>query len=246
MLAEEAAGSQGCLNACYGKGMTSTPGPFNAVLFDLDGTLVDNMSYHIDAWIEIGRELGKELSRGQIMREFSGRKNEELLPMVAGRALAAAELAQLAARKESLYRKLFAPHLALVAGALELLDQLDARGVAYGIASAAPSDNRAFVLDRFGLSARMKTIVGAEEVTRGKPAPDLFLEAARRMGASPGNTLVFEDAVGGVQAGLAAGMQVCGVTTAESPEALVAAGAFATIRDFRELPHTLKKSLELA
>jgi beta-phosphoglucomutase family hydrolase len=223
--------------------MTPSPSPIHAVLFDLDGTLVDNMSFHIDAWIAIGRELGQELTRERILREFSGRKNEELLPMVVGRALEREELARLAARKEALYRELYTPHIALVAGALEFLDRLDANNIAYGIASAAPAENRAFVLDRFALSSRMQAIVGAEEVTRGKPAPDLFLEAARRLGASPSYTWVFEDAVGGVRAGRAAGMRVCGVTTAESHEALMAAGALTTIPDFRQLPELITADL---
>ena len=217
---------------------------FRAVLFDLDGTLVDNMGAHIDAWIEMGRKLGRELTPEHIQREFSGRKNEELLPEVAGRPLEPAELAQLAEEKEARYRELYAPHLRLLDGAEAFLDELAAHGVAFGIASAAPRKNRDFVLNGLGLAARMGAIVGAEEVTRGKPAPDLFLEAARRLGCEPAATLVFEDAVLGVQAGRAAGMTVCGVTTSESREVLEAAGATFTIADFTRIPSELRARLE--
>jgi beta-phosphoglucomutase family hydrolase len=211
-----------------------------AVLFDLDGTLVDNMKAHIDAWIVIGRKLGRELTSEEILRDFSGRKNEEILPKVAGRPLTPAELEALAEEKEALYRELYAPDLRLLDGAAALLDELAAHRVACGIASAAPRKNRDFVLNGLGLMSRMGAIVGAEEVTRGKPAPDLFLEAARRLGCDPHATLVFEDAVLGVQAGRAAGMTVCAVTTSESSEVLAAAGAQFTIADFTQLPRELR------
>lgn len=211
-----------------------------AVLFDLDGTLVDNMKAHIEAWIVVGRKLGRELTSEEILSDFSGRKNEEILPLVAGRPLAPAELDALAEEKEARYRELYAPDLRLLDGAAALLDELAAHGVAFGIASAAPRKNRDFVLNGLGLTSRMGAVVGAEEVTRGKPAPDLFLEAARRLGCEPHATLVFEDAVLGVQAGRAAGMTVCAVTTSESSEVLTAAGAHFTIADFTQLPSELR------
>lgn len=215
------------------------------VLFDLDGTMVDNMQYHVAAWIEMGKKLGHELTREYIQREFSGRKNEELFPLVLGRALDAAELERLSEEKEARYRELYGPHVRLLAGLEAFLDRLAARGVAVGIATAAPVHNRELVLDRSGLAARISVIVGAERVTRGKPAPDLFLEAARQLGGEPSATLVFEDAVLGVQAGRAAGMSVCGVTTGEPADVLRAAGAQLTIRDFTELPHELLEALGL-
>lgn len=221
------------------------PSSLRAVLFDLDGTLVDNMPFHIQAWIEIGRKLGRELTAEEIQRDFSGRKNEELFPMVAGRALPPDEVAQLAEQKEARYRELYAPHMRLIGGVDSFLERLAERGIPAGVASAAPRKNRDFILNGLGIAKRMGAIVGAEEVQRGKPAPDLFLEAARRLGSDPRATLVFEDAVLGVQAGRAAGMRVCGVTTAESAEVLLAEGAEHAIRSFEELPATLRAQLGL-
>ncbi|HEX2736450.1 MAG TPA: beta-phosphoglucomutase family hydrolase [Polyangiaceae bacterium] len=207
-----------------------------AVLFDLDGTMVDNMQYHIDAWIEMGQKLGHELTRERIQREFSGRKNEELFPALLGRPLASSEIERLSEEKEARYRELFAPHVKLLDGLEAFVELLLARGTAVGIATAAPAKNRDLVLDRSGLGARISVVVGAEQVKRGKPAPDLFLAAAQKLGCEPSSTLVFEDALLGVQAGRAAGMRVCGVTTSEAPEALLVAGAHFTIRNFTELP----------
>jgi HAD superfamily hydrolase (TIGR01509 family) len=138
---------------------------------------------------------------------------------------------------------LYGPRLRLLDGADALLDRLRARGIACGIASAAPNANRAFVLDGLGLRARVGAIVGGEEVARGKPAPDLFLEGARRLAVAVEKVLVFEDAVLGVQAARAAGMRVCGITTAESAQSLAAAGAFATAANFRMLPEPVTQLL---
>lgn len=220
--------------------MSSVARPIRAVLFDLDGTLIDNMRFHIDAWIETGRLLGRELTAEQIMRDFSGRRNDEILPGVATRVLAPEEIARLSEEKEARYRALYAPHLGLLAGADAFLQELAARGIQRAIATAAPPSNRNFVVDGLALHARMNAVVGADEVARGKPAPDLFLEAARRLGVEPEHTLVFEDAVLGVQAGIAAGMRVCGVTTGEPAQVLRDAGASFTVPDFRELPEGLR------
>lgn len=212
----------------------------SAVLFDLDGTLVDNMPFHIDAWIETARALGREITAGDVMRDFAGRRNEEILPALTGRALSAAEIAEIAEAKEARYRVLYGPHVAPLAGAVALLDDLDAHGVLVGIASAAPKANRDFVLDRIGWRARFRVIVGAEEVSRGKPAPDLFLRGAERLGVDPTRVLVFEDAHLGVTAARAASMRVCGITTVETSEALTAAGAMGTARDFTALPDVVR------
>lgn len=211
-----------------------------AVLFDLDGTLVDNMPFHIEAWIECARSLGRTITAAEVMRDFAGRRNEEILPALLGRPLSAAEIATIADAKEARYRELFGPHVAPVRGTVALLDELAAHGVVVGIASAAPKPNRDFVLDRLGLRERFRVVVGAEEVTRGKPAPDLFLLGASRLGVDPRAVLVFEDAHLGVTAAVAAGMFACGVTTGEPAEVLTAAGAMATAPDLAALPDALR------
>ena len=217
-----------------------TTAPIRAVLFDLDGTLVDNMPFHITAWIETARALGREVTAAAVMRDFAGRRNEEILPALVGRALAPAEVGALGDAKEARYRELYGPHVAPLEGAVALLDELDAHGVAYGIASAAPKPNRDFVLGRLGLRDRFRVVVGAEEVARGKPAPDLFLLGAERLGVDPADVLVFEDAHLGVQAAVAAGMLACGVTTGEPAAVLTAAGARATAPHLGALPDALR------
>lgn len=210
--------------------------PVRAALFDLDGTLVDNMRFHIDAWIETARSLGRELTAERVMRQFAGRRNQEIFPLLLERPVEGEELERLAAQKEQRYRALFAPHLAPLDGAIALLDACQHAGIHLAVASAAPAPNRDFVLDGLGLRARFAAIVGSEEVARGKPAPDLFLEAARRLDVDPAGAIVFEDATLGIAAARAAGMRAVGITTVEDAESLRDAGAFATAPTFAALP----------
>lgn len=214
-----------------------------AALFDLDGTLVDNMRFHAQAWVELCRRHGVEVPFERFHREFAGKKNEEILPIVFGAALSVADARRIADEKEALYREMFAPHLTLLPGAQALLERLRAAKVPCAIASAAPPLNRSFVLEGLKLMSYFDAVVGAEQAPRGKPHPDLFLLAAKAVGQPAASCVVFEDAVNGVLAGKAAGMTVVGLTTAFSAQALVAAGASVTVHDFTELPPETYRAL---
>jgi beta-phosphoglucomutase len=222
------------------------PSPLRAAIFDMDGTLVDNMAFHNQAWEILSARLDVPMSAERFQRDFAGKKNEEILPELLGRPLPPAELQRLAGDKESLYRERYRPHLALTRGADAFLGALRERGVRLALATAAPRDNRDFVLDGLRLRAAFERVVGAEEVTRGKPAPDMFLLAAAGLGVPPEACVVFEDAANGVRAGIAAGMTVAGITTASSAEELLAAGASFTSADFASLPRELLERLGVA
>ncbi|ATB28536.1 HAD family hydrolase [Melittangium boletus] len=217
--------------------------PAAAAIFDLDGTLVDNMRFHVQAWSSFSQALGIDTPAERFEREFAGKRNEEILPALLGRSLPPEELTRLAEQKESHYRELFKPHLAPLGGARALLTRLKAGGRGLAVASAAPRVNRDFVLDGTGLRSFFSQVVGAEHVTRGKPFPDLFLAAAQALGAEPSACVVFEDAVNGVLAARAAGMFAVGVTTLASAEMLREAGAHWVIDDFTALPEELAQWL---
>ena len=207
-----------------------------AVLFDLDGTLVDNMPFHIEAWLAMARSLDVALTAEHFERDFNGRRNEEIFPALLNRPVPPEELARLAEQKERHYRALYTPHLAPLRGARELLERLRAAGLGLAVASSAPRDNRTFVLEGLALRPFFAHVVGAEDVTRGKPAPDLFLAAARALGVEPSTCVVFEDAVNGIRAARAAGMIAVGVTTLTPGEDLREAGAQWLLPDFASLP----------
>jgi beta-phosphoglucomutase family hydrolase len=214
-----------------------------AAIFDLDGTLVDNMRFHVQAWVSMSRRLGLETTAERFEREFAGRRNEDIFPALLGRPIPTEELDRLAEEKESHYRELYAPHLAPVRGARELLERLRSAGLRLAVASAAPRANRTFVLDGLGLRAHFAHVAGAEDVQRGKPHPDLFLAAARGLGVEPATCIAFEDAVNGILAARAAGMLAVGITTMTPAELLREAGAAWTVPDFSALPEPLERAL---
>ncbi|HEY6877268.1 MAG TPA: beta-phosphoglucomutase family hydrolase [Polyangiales bacterium] len=211
-----------------------------AFIFDMDGTIVDNMRYHAEAWLVMAQKLGSELTLEAFEREFAGKKNEEIIPLLSPRPLSAEEIARIAEEKEQLYRDAYGPHMSLLPGFAALIDALREQGVRRLLATAAPRDNREFLFDGLGLHGFFDAVVGAEDVARGKPHPDIFLRAAALARVEPAECLVFEDAINGVLAGRAAGMDVAAVLTTCSQEALERAGARWTFADYRTLPSELR------
>lgn len=210
-------------------------------VFDLDGTLVDNIRYHYEAFRALAERRGLTMDEATFQK-YNGLKNEDIFPGLVGRALSPAELAELSEEKESAYRALFGPALVAHRGAPALLARLRAAGVKLAVASSAPPPNRAMVLDGLAWNEVFHAVVASEGLP-GKPAPDVFLAAAERLGLAPSECIAFEDAVNGVQSAKTAGMLVVGVTTNVAPEALRAAGASFTIAHFDELPAAVEARL---
>lgn len=216
---------------------------YAAAVFDLDGTLVDNIPFHFQAWVQMGKQLGVQITHQRFEREFSGRKNDEILPALLGRALSKQELESISEEKEALYRRLYEARMSPLPGAVDLLQRLKAAGYKLAVASAAPLKNRALVLDGLELRQHFDAVIGGEDAPRGKPHPDIFLAAAARVGVAPARCVAFEDAVLGVQAACAAGMDTAAVTTTTTAEDLTAAGAQWTSGDFTSLPADLLSAL---
>ncbi len=206
-----------------GVGVTTTQPA--AVIFDLDGTLTDNMGLHADAFgIFVGRHGLAPLDNAMRAR-LDGKRNRDIFPILFGRALPEAELNAYADEKEALYRELSRGRLRPLPGLTSFLDLLDAGGVPIAIATSAPADNVVHSLAELGLATRFTCAVRADEVPQGKPHPDVFLEAARRLGQAPGACWAFEDAPMGVQAARAAGMVCVGLTTSFQADEFATHGA---------------------
>jgi beta-phosphoglucomutase family hydrolase len=218
--------------------------PIRAIVFDLNGTLVDDLEFHYVAWKALADRNGVAMTP-ELFQSWNGLKNEDLLPRFLGlppEEVPRARIAELAREKEEHYRALYGPHVAPLAGAEAFLARLRAAGTKVALASSAPDENRSMVLERLGWSDAFDAIVLPTRL-RSKPAPDIYLEAARRLGLAPAECAAFEDAENGVLAAHAAGMTVVGVTTTVPAEALVAAGASFTISDYTALPAELLQRL---
>ncbi len=203
-------------------------------IFDMDGTMVDNLAFHLRAWHAFSRRYGNELTDEQIIG-WTGATNEFYMERMLGRKVAPDELKRLEDEKEALYREEYAPYLALAPGLRELLDRAHAAGIVCAVASGAPTQNIDFVLDGLGIRGEFAAVIDASKYARGKPAPDCFLMTAEAIGVAPVDCVVFEDAVAGVRAAHAAGMRVVTITTSSPRETFESVHADAIIASFKDL-----------
>ncbi len=210
-------------------------------VFDMDGTIVDNMAYHVRAWLETSRRLGLSVAAEVFERDTAGMKNDEIIPWLLGRAVSREELDRISLEKEEAYRRAYRPHLAPMPGFLAFLERLERAGRRRALATAAPPGNRDLVLG--GLGLRFDAVIGAEHAARGKPAPDIYLAAAKALGVAPAECVAFEDALNGVRSARAAGMDVVGIPTMVPGAALQEVGARWVMKDFTELPRDLEEAL---
>lgn len=191
--------------------MTSLDGG-KGVIFDLDGVLVDSGWAHKQAWFDLAEREGLEMSDEFFYGTF-GMQNAQIIPLLVGRDLSSDEFEELSDWKEQRYRDLISDKLVLPPGAERLLIELKENGFLLAIGSSAPKANLDLILQRLKLNHYIGVCITKEDVTRGKPAPDTFLQAAQKLSLAPRYCIVVEDAVPGIEAGKAAGMSVVALTT---------------------------------
>ncbi len=190
-----------------------------ALIFDMDGTIVDNMAFHTKSWITFFERRGHAIDADAFFRATAGRQGGEIIRSHFGEHLLDDEVMTLNHEKEAVYRELYAPHRKAVEGFEDLIADAKSQGIALAVGTAAPPANVEFTLDGLDLRRHFDAIVGATDVARGKPHPDVFLEAAKRCGAEPADCIVFEDAPLGVEAARRAGMRAVVLTTTLPAEA---------------------------
>jgi len=206
----------------------------NALIFDMDGVLADNSDFHVQSWTEYSRQYGRELSVDDVKRRL-GFNNREYMRFVFGREPTDAEVLKSTVEKEALYREIYRQHLVVPPGLLALLDAAKHAGIVCGVATSAPEDNVCFVLDGLNIRHYFKEVVDASHVKHCKPDPEIYTLASKRLGVPPSRCLVFEDAIAGIQAGNAAGMQVIAITTSYPAAVLAEHKPAAIITSFTDL-----------
>jgi beta-phosphoglucomutase family hydrolase len=189
-------------------------------LFDWDGVIVDSSAAHEISWEMLGAEVGRDLPPGHFKAGF-GRKNEHIIPNILKWDVGPEEVVRLGRRKEELYREVLRQRgIAPLPGVTDFLERLATSGVPCAVGSSTERRNIDTILDVIGLHRFFCTIVSADDVTRGKPDPQVFLLGAQRIGVPPRNCIVFEDAFAGLEAARAGGMKSVGVATTHPVEAL--------------------------
>jgi beta-phosphoglucomutase len=182
-----------------------------AVLWDLDGTLVDSEEFHWLSWRDTMRPEGIELTYDQFLASF-GQRNDRILPVWLGAGVDAGRVTRIGDDKETEFRRLAECHgLAPLPGATAWLTALKAAGWKQSIASSAPRVNVEMMLRAAGLESYLDAVVSADDVTRGKPDPEVFLKAAGKLGVPPDRCIVVEDAEAGIEGARRAGMRSIGV-----------------------------------
>jgi beta-phosphoglucomutase len=190
---------------------------YKAFLFDLNGTMIDDMNYHITAWHRIFNELGSNISLEQTKMECYG-KNSEVLERVFPNRFSEAEKDKMSIAKETQYQKEFKPFLKLIDGLDIFLEEAHLQGIKMAIGSAAIMYNIDFVLDGLNLRHYFDAIVSADNVVHSKPNPETYLKCAALLNVAPEDCLVFEDSPKGTESAELAGMDSLAILTMHKKE----------------------------
>jgi beta-phosphoglucomutase family hydrolase len=184
-----------------------------AVIFDLDGTLIDNNAYHIEAWKAFYDKIGKPFSLEEYIKNINGRVNRDIFNYVLNTNLSDKEIADYSDSKEAMYRELYASHIKPIPGLIDFLEVLEKENIPKIIATSGMWTNINFMFDNVPVKKYFPLVIDASQVTHGKPHPEIFLKAAAAVNADPVNCIAFEDSVAGIRSAKAAGMKVIALTT---------------------------------
>jgi beta-phosphoglucomutase len=207
-----------------------------AAIWDVDGTLVDTAELHFHAWETVCREHGRDFTRADFAATF-GQRNPDIIRKLFGDRFNEQEIAALGERKEEIYRAAAGAGVDLLPGVRKLVEELHEAGFVQAIGSSAPHANLELILRLTGIARHFSAVIGSEDTQRGKPDPQVFLLAARRLGVPPDRCVVFEDAPSGVQAARAGGMKCIAVRFVghQSEESLRQDGADRVVDSLEEV-----------
>lgn len=196
------------------------PQPY-AVIFDMDGVLVDSYEAHYQSWARVADQQGRTITRDQFAQTFGRTSREVIAQLWSDGQYTADEIMALDQAKEALYRDILRADFPAMEGVGRLLDRLDAAGIRMAVGSSGPAENVATTIQLLTGGHRLRQFVTGDDVTRGKPDPQVFLLASERLGVPPPRCVVVEDAPAGIAAAHAAGMMAIGlVSTGRTAEEL--------------------------
>lgn len=206
-----------------------------ALVFDMDGTMVDSMPAHAKSWEEFAHRHGLHMPVAEILQRTTGRNGAECIRELMGHGIGDDEAWKLIGEKEAIYREIFARDFRPVPGFARFVEKARDRALKIAVATAGDQQNLAFVLKHLGLGIPPDAAVRGDEGLPGKPQPDIFLAAARKLGFGPAECIVFEDAPFGIEAARRAGMRAVAVLTTHGADELAGPHVIAQVRDYQEL-----------
>lgn len=187
-----------------------------AVIFDMDGVIVNNYEFHFKAWMDFADRYNYELNEEIYKEQFNGKTNRDLFRMIFEDPTDE-EIETYTEEKESLYRELYYDDLAVHTGLLDFLSSLKRNRIKIALATSAPTENVDWILDNLQLRPWFDVIIDGSDVDNGKPDPEIYLTVCDRLEMDPKHCLVFEDSLAGLESGKEAGCMIVGVATSHEP-----------------------------
>lgn len=206
-----------------------------AVLFDLDGTLIDNNDVHFKAWKKYLKDNEIQISDEDFKDNISGRTNQDVIEHIYDKKMSKEEAEKYYLKKEEIYREMYKNDIAPIKGLIEFLKDLKENNVIMAIATSGIQVNIDFMFDNVPIKEYFQVVIDSSDISKGKPDPEIFLVTAEAVKIAPGNCIVFEDSTSGVQSGKAAGMKVVALTTTHTKEELSEADL--VINDYTEITY---------
>lgn len=202
-------------------------------IFDMDGVIAHTNPHHTEAFKVFFDRYGVPYTTAEFEAHMYGKHNSYILSYFFKRPIQGDELAALEEEKEGLFRENYAAHIEAMPGFLDFLAALKAEGFRIGVATSAPRANLDLILDGLSIRPMMDSILASEDVSAHKPEPEVYLKSMANLGASAAQSIVFEDSLSGVRAGIGAGARVVGVLSSHGADELP--GCVHYIRDFTEI-----------
>ena len=210
------------------------------IIFDMDGTIVDSLPYHHEAW-KIFFNENKVENFSEKLNQYKGGGTLDLMRTVYGNQYSKKELKKMSEDKEMIFRKIYKGEIKQILGFKKFLDELKSKDIMVGLASNAIRKNVSMIINELGIYDHFDSIICGDEVINGKPNPEMFNESIDRFKISKNDCLIFEDSIEGVEGAINSGIKAIGVTSSYSNKILINSGAIETIENYVNINNKLKK-----
>ena len=201
------------------------------IIFDMDGTIVDSLPYHYEAW-KIFFSENKVENFSEKLNEYKGGGTLDLMRTVYGNQYSKKELKKMSEDKEKIFRKIYKGEIKQILGFKKFLDELKSKDIMVGLASNAIRKNVSMIINELEIYDYFDSIICGDEVINGKPNPEMFNETIDRFNINKDECLIFEDSLEGVLAAKNSGVKVIGITSSSSNKVLKDAGCVMSISDY--------------